>query len=170
MSVPSRAEQARALANWLEAGAEEGEDVTKFASRLVDAFHEMLKAGLEGPPMRLEVGTAFKSPLSSKVYWVAWQSGERYWITQADSSHGWLISRGDQFFEYASPSSAKTGKPGTNKDGWSVGDRVSAFQGALQYHVAAVHNRGVLLTELYSGSALPQSNEEMSAYYTKESK
>jgi hypothetical protein len=170
MAIPSRAEQARKVAEWLEFGAEEGEDLDRFAGRIVDAFHEMLKSGLKGPTERLETGTAFKSPLSSKPYWVAWQDADRYWLTQADSNYGWLINKGDTFFEMVTPSTAKTGKPGTNKDGWKVDDVVSAFQGSLRYRIVAVHDRGVLLASLYGEMEMPDSNENMARYYTKESR
>lgn len=171
MKVPSRADQIRIVAGWLEAGAEEGENLDQFSARLVDAFHEMLKSSLKNPPERLETGTAFKTPLSSKPYWVAWQDMDRYWLTQADSNYGWIINKSDPFFEIVTPSSAKTGKPGTNKDGWKVDDVLSAFQGSLRYRIVAVHDRGVLLHEIYGGGlVMPESNENLSKYYTKESK
>lgn len=171
MPIPSRAEQIRKVAEWLEFGAEEGEDLDRFAARIVDAFHELMKSGLKGPTERLETGTAFKSPLSSKPYWVAWQDGDRYWLTQADNTYGWLINKGDMFFDVVTPSTAKTGKPGTNKDGWKVDDVVSSFQGSLKYRILAVHDRGVLLDSLRysSGDVMPESNENMTRYYTKES-
>ena len=171
MAILSRSDQIRIVAGWLEAGAEEGENLDQFSARLVDAFHEMLKSSLKGPIERLETGTAFKTPLSSKPYWVAWQDLDRYWLTQADSNYGWIISKTDAFFEIVTPSTAKTGKPGTNKDGWKVDDTVSAFQGSLRYQVVAVHDRGVLLRDPRNGDlVMPVSNESMSKYYTKESK
>lgn len=168
MAIPSKAEQARKLAEWLEAGAEAEESIDRFALRLVDAFHEMLKSGLKEQPYRPQAGEAFKSPLSAKVYWLAWEGVDQVWITQADSTHGWLAKKGDPFFDYATPSTANVGKPGKNKD-WAVGSIVSAFQGALRYSVVAVHDRGVLLRDVYGDIVLPQSNDEMSKYYTMES-
>lgn len=170
MPIPSRAEQARKLAEWLDQGAEEGEDIDKFSLRLVDAFHEMLKSGLRGRVPRFDVGQAFKSPMSSKVYWVAYREGDQYWVTQADSQYGWFIDVDDEpFFRSAVLSSAKTGKPGSNTD-WEVGDDVSSFQGSQQFRVVAVHDRGVLLRDLHNASLMPESNDGMVKYYTKESK
>ncbi len=168
MPIPGRSEQARQVAEWLDHGAEEGEDLDKFSLRIVDAFHEMLKQGLKGPVARFQTGDAFKSPLSSKVYWVAYEENGQYWITQADSTYGWLINRDDEFFRLASPSSAKTGKPGENKDGWKKGDRLSSFQGSLKWEVVAVHDRGVMLRDRWNGSLMPEGNENMAKYYTKE--
>jgi hypothetical protein len=169
MAIPTRAQQADKLAEWLEAGAEGEEDLHRFALRIVDAFHEMLKSGLKGRSDPLQTGDAFKSPLSSKVYWVAWKGLGQVWITQADSSYGWLVDQKDAFFDCATPSSAKAGKPGSNAD-WAVDDKVSAFQGSMQYVVLAVHDRGVLLQGGFGGVIQPESNENMTSFYTKEKK
>lgn len=169
MAHPSRQEQARTLAAALEAGAEEEEDVLKFSLRLVDAFHEMLESGLKGPAQRLEVGDAFKIPSSTKVYWVAWEDELSYWITTADSTRGWWLHKDDELLSLTQPSSARAGKPGTNKDGWAVGDRVSALQDSLRGVVVAVHDRGVLLRH-DDGNLSPESNEYLDQHYTKESK
>jgi hypothetical protein len=149
----------------LEAGAEKEEDLPKFSKRIIDAIHEMLTSDLKGRSEFPEVGTAFKSSVTTAVHWVAWRRNSDVWITTATDSYGWLASVDDPFFNTISPSSARTGRPGSNKD-WAVGDRVTAFQGAWRGVVLAVHDRGVLLDGPRHLEVA--SNYEMSRHYKKE--
>lgn len=173
------------MVSQLEAGAEEGEDVDKFAGRIVDTFHDMMGRELEPGYPPLHVGMAFKSPFTTKAHFVGWQDGERVWIISDSCNFGWFGRLDSPYWQYIReypdgrrpkkaedgseiPLGPRPGAPGHNPD-WKVGDIVSRGQRDYAGRVIATGDKCVLLESAYNGNIQPDSNENMSRYYRKES-
>jgi hypothetical protein len=151
----------------MDRGADEEESLSKFASRIVDSFHEMLIKGIKGGTPPLHVGSTFKSPFTTKVHLVAWQEGDRVWIVTADCRFGSFGPLGDPFWEYTEYTRANPELLQKNPD-WKVGDVVTRGQRYYRGKVVAVGNRCVLLECLNTGNIQPDSNENMAKYYKRE--
>ena len=168
MSLPSRSKQAEWLSSQLESGAEAEESLSKFASRIVDSFHEMLTADMKDGTPPLHEGAVFKSPFSTKTYLIAWSDESRAWVVTSDSRYGMFGPAVGPFWEYTEHSRSNPDLLRKNPD-WKPGDVVSRNQRLYRGRVLAVGNKCVLLEDLNDGDVQPESNENLAKYYRKES-
>jgi len=124
-------------------------------------------------PPKLDM--AFKTPnLVSKVYHVAW-IGEEFsggpdvvWAIEAGSDYGNFIPYDSNFWRIITPSNAKAGGRGKNKDGWKPGDKLSLMQRRRHYEILEVGDKTVLLRDVGVGTLQADSNANLKKYYNKE--
>lgn len=176
-TVPTRKAQIERVAEFLEDPANEERSVEDVAKVIVDGMYDMWMRGVEDPPIPLHVGMAFKSPhVASKVYHVAWigpefpsgDSREIVWIIDATTDYGSMCEYGDPFWRIVLPSTAKAGGPGSNKDGWKAGDKVSLGQRAHHFEILEVGDKAVLMRNTKTGYLQTDSNANMKRYYRRE--
>lgn len=186
MTIPSRAKQIEWLSAQLDKGAEEGEGLERFAGRIIDSIHDAMLSALEPGQPPMHVGMAFKSPFTTKVHFVGWQEGERLWIISETCNFGWFGHIDSPFWKYIEespdrrrgkkdengvvqpPEGPRPGSPGNNPD-WGVGDLVSRSQRIYKGRIVATGDKCVLLESITTGQIQPESNENMSRYYRRES-
>lgn len=178
-SVPTRKAQIERVAEFLEDPANDERSVVDVAKIVVDGIYEMWMRGVEDPPIPLKLGMAFKTPsVASKVYFVGWMgpewptgdSRELVWVIDATSDYGSLTGVTDPLWRIVLPSTAKAGGPGSNADGWEVGDQVSLGQRRAWFEIIAVGNKTVLMRDALRGSLQVDSNANLKKHYKKERK
>jgi hypothetical protein len=179
MAVPNRPAQISAVAKFLEDPANDERTVTDVAKIIVDGMYDLWTRGESDPPIPLNLGMAFKAPLVAKVYFVGWigemwwgpklGTVETAWIISSDSDYGSLMPVDRPFWRIVTPSTAKSGAPGNNKDEWKPGDVVSVFQRSASYEILAVGDKCVLMSKLGSPTMIyAESNAGLKRYYNKE--
>lgn len=170
MAFPSRKDQITRIAKFLDADHTEGKELAEVAAVIVDAFADMYGAELKDPPLIPHVGLAFKHPSLSGVWHVAYQEDRpngRLWLVSATTKYGaWMVTDAN-FWSYATPSTAKSGAPGNNKN-WVVGDLVSRMQRRYTARVVATGDKCVLLASSLTGVLEAESNDNMALYYKRE--
>ncbi len=179
MAIPTRSKQIEAVAAFLEDPVNDERTVTEVAKRIVDGMYDMWTRGETSPPMPLAVGKAFKAPLVAKVYHVAWM-GDMYWgpkegtiqvvwIIESGSDYGSIMPVDRPFWRIVTPSTAKAGAPGNNKDGWKAGDKVSMGQRAHHYEIIAVGDKTVLMRKRNQPTMImAESNANLKKYFQRE--
>jgi hypothetical protein len=155
MAIPSRPKQIARIAEFLEDPANDERSVTDVAKLIVDGMYDMWTRGESSPPIPLTPGLAFKAPMVSKIYHVGWMGDmwwgsklgtvSTVWIITADSDYGTVMPVGAPFWRVVTPSTAKSGAPGNNADGWKPGDKVSMGQRAHSYEIVAAGDKSVLM-------------------------
>jgi len=181
MAVPNRPAQIAAVAKFLEDPANDERTVTDVAKIIVDGMYDLWTRGESDPPIPLKVGMAFKVPTVAKVYFVGWIGDmwwgpklgtvETAWIIDSGADFGSLMPAERPFWRIVTPSTAKTGAPGNNKDGWEVGDIVSVSQRSATYQIVAVGDKCVLMNKLGSPTMVyAESNAWLKKFYNKERK
>lgn len=168
MTLPSKSKQAEWLADMMDKGAEDEESLAKFSARIVSTFHDMLQGGIKTGTPYPHAGTVFKSPFTTKVHLVAWENGQHAWIVSSDCRFGSFGPVDDPFWKYTEETRSNPDLLRQNAD-WKVGDKVSRSQRFWHGKVIAVGNKCVLLESTDTGQIQPDSNENMSRYYRKES-
>lgn len=179
MAVPSRKEQIDKVAEFLEDPANDERTVTDVAKTIVDGMYEMWTRGETSPPILLKLGMAFKVPTVAKIYhvgWIGemwwgpkWGTIEAAWIIDSGSDYGTLMPVERPFWRIVTPSTAKSGAPGNNKDEWEPGMIVSVFQRSAAYKLVAVGDKCVLMHKLGSPTMIyAESNANLKRYYTRE--
>jgi len=103
------------------------------------------------------------------VHYVAWTEGELYWITTSDSRYGYL-GPVEPWRKYASESRAKTGAPGSNSDGWVVGDALTTAQGSIRATILAVADKCALIQTDRDRRPWPEPNDHLARFYKKQVK
>lgn len=127
---------------------------------------------LTDPPMHPSVGMAFNVPMLTGPHFVGW-IGEEFgkelvWIVNATSEYGLLLTPDSPIWRVATASTAKTGAPGKNADGWQVNDELSLSQRAIRLTVVAVGVKGALMRNQLDLSLWAESNANLKKYYKKE--
>jgi hypothetical protein len=175
MAVPSRPAQIKRIAEFLDWAVDNDRSVQDVATRIVDSIYDMWSVDVTEAPQPPKVGMAFKTPaVTSKVYHVAW-IGEEFsggpliaWVIDAGSDYGTFVPYDSRFWRILTPSAAKAGGPGKNKDGWKAGDKLSLLQRRRHYEVLEVGDKCVLLRDINSGILQADSNANLEKYYNKE--
>ena len=175
MAIPNRSSQIKTIAELLDASVDEGRSVLDVASTIVDGIYDMWAVDVNLAAQPPKVGMAFKTPaVASKVYHVAW-IGEEFeggpliaWVIDSGSDYGTFVPYDSQFWRILTPSNAKAGGAGKNKDGWKQGGRVSLLQRQRIYMILEVGDKCVLLRDEKTGHAMADSNANLKAYYHKE--
>lgn len=175
MGVPSRPAQIKRVAEFLDWSVDNERTVEETATQIVDSIYDMWAVDVHEAAQPPKVGMAFKTPaITSKVYHVAW-IGEEFsggplmcWVIDAGADYGTFVPYDSQFWKILTPSTAKAGGPGKNKDGWKTGDKVSLLQRRRHYKVLEVGDKTVLLRDVNSGTLQADSNANLKKYYNKE--
>lgn len=172
MAVPSKAAQIRAVEDFLADPANDDRTVGELAKIVVDGVYDLWGKTLEDPPLAPHVGMAFKVPFLTSVQFVAWEGEEfgeeKLWIVNATTDFGFLTTKQSELWKLASPSSAKSGAPGTNSDGWEPGTTVSLSQRRTYLTILQVGTKAVLMRNNSDLSLWADSNSNMKKYYTRE--
>lgn len=179
MAIPSRPAQIKRIAEFLEDSVDKERTLDRVATTIVDSIYDMWAVDVTDAPQPPKVDMAFKTPaVTSKVYHVAWIGPE--WVDQGSESRliCWVIDTGtdygtfvpydSQFWRILTPSTAKAGGRGDNKDGWKPGDRVSLLQRTRSYEILEVGAKCALLRDLKSGTLQADSNANLEKYYNRE--
>jgi len=171
MALPSKAQQIQAVEKWLDHWLDRNEDpdeepltTNQLAKEVVEGFHGLIQKGIKQGQPPLHEGAAFKTPYSSKVYFVSWAEFDQVWITTADSSYGWLGHPDSPFWEFTEQSRSKV----KENEEWNVGDRVSRQQRRHRYEVIATGTKCVLLRDEAYLTLQPESNDGMKRFYRRE--
>lgn len=181
MAVPNRPAQIKAVAEFLEDPANDERSVTDVAKLIVDGMYDMWTRGESSPPIPLNVGLAFKAPLVQKVYHVGWIGDmwwgpklgtvETAWVIDSGCDYGSLMPVDRPFWRIVTPSTAKSGAAGNNKDEWKADDIVSVSQRSATYKILAVGDKCVLMHKWGSPTMIyAESNANLKRYYNKENK
>lgn len=174
MAVPSKAAQIKRVADFLSDDRNEERTAEELAAVVVNGVYGMWGKELTDPPMHPHVGMAFKVPFLSTVNFVGWMGEEfgeeKVWIINATTDYGLMASPTSDIWKAASASSAKVGGPGTNSDGWEVGQKVSLSQRRTHLSLLSVGSKAVLMRNTSDLSLWAESNTNMKKYYQKESK
>ncbi len=179
MAIPTRPKQIARIAEFLEDPANDERSVQDVAKLIVDGMYDMWTRGESSPPIPLVPGLTFKAPLVSKIYHVAWLGDmwwgpkmgtvSTVWIIHADSDYGSVMPVDAPFWRVVTPSTAKSGAPGNNKDGWKVGDKVSMGQRAHHYEIIAVGDKTVLMHKKNQKYIIQaESNSGLAKWYRRE--
>lgn len=116
-------------------------------------------------PPTLKMGEPFKHAVTGKVHHIAWNEGDLYWVTTGDSRYGYLGPI-EPWQEYAIDTKAKSGAPGTNVDGWKVGDRVM-YSWSKALKVVAVIDKAVLLMPDGETRPIVEPNDSIAKFYRR---
>jgi hypothetical protein len=177
VAVPSRPAQIKRIAEFLEDSANAERTVQEVATRIVDGIYDMWAVDVTEAPQVPKVDMAFKTPnLTSKVYHVAWIGREFAsegsimicWVIEAGSDFGMFVPLQSEFWRIVTPSTAKAGSRGKNKDGITPGDRYSLMQRRSHFTVLEVGDKTVLLRDDKFGSLQADSNANIKKYYQRE--
>lgn len=179
MAIPTRRAQIERVAEFLNDPENDERSVDDVAKIIVDSMYTMWTRNETSPPIPLKEGLAFKAPNVAKIYHVGWigpmwwgaKKGvlSTAWIIESGSSYGTLMPVEDPFWRIVTPSNAKSGGPGNNKDGWKPGDRVSHSRGAHHYEILAVGDKTVLMRSIKDAERIfVDSNADLTMYYRKE--
>ena len=185
MPLPSRKQQIDAVVKFLEAERNDDVTVEQVAAEIVDGYLSAITPA--SPALPLREGVLLKSPVTNKVYRVAWMSGEEIWAVGETAGYGWLGSIHEEFWgkceEYrpkrrvvidgkgkmVEMSDEDIAEDWANEK-WSVGDQVSQRQRQFVYEVVATGPQTVLLRDLKTDKLVADSNRNLEAYYRKEVK
>ena len=176
MAIPSRPAQIKRIAEFLEDSVEKERSVEEVATIIIDSVYDMWAVDVTEAAQPPKVGMAFKTPaLTSKVYHVAW-IGERYantgemlvWVIEAGSDYGTFVPYHSQLWRIVTPSNAKAGGPGNNKEGIKRGDKYSLLQRRYHFEVLEVGDKCALLRDVNTGDLRADSSANIKKYYNKE--
>lgn len=174
-TLPSRPAQIKRVAEFLDWSVDNDRTVEETATQIVDSIYDMWAVDVSEAPQPPKVGMAFKTPaVTSKVYHVAW-IGEEFeggpnvcWVIDAGADYGTFVPFDSKFWRILTPSTAKAGGAGKNKDDWKPGDKVSLLQRRRHYVILEVGDKCVLLRDVQSGTLQADSNANLKKYYNKE--
>lgn len=172
MAVPTRSAQIKRVADFLSDDANEEKTAEELASIVVNGMYDMWGREMTDPPMRPHVGMAFKVPFLTSVNFVGWMGEELgkdvIWVVNATTDYGFLLTPDSKLWRLATASTAKTGAPGNNADGWNPNDRLSLSQRRTHLSVLAVGVKTVLMRNESDLSLWADSNSNLKKYYKKE--
>lgn len=171
------------MAKFLDSDRNEGRSLEEIATEIVDGYLAVITPATAAHPIR--VGMLIKSPLSNKVYRIAWIGGEEVWAVGETSSYGWLGGISEDFWgrceEYRPKKRIQVDGKGKMvemsdedieeawKNGsWSVGDKVSQHQREFIYEIIATGPQCVLMQNVSTGRLVTDSNRSLEQYYRKE--
>lgn len=181
MTTPSKAEQIKAVAKFLDQEELEGKSLDEIAKAIVEGYHALLLGKLKSPASPARLGMLFKTPLDGKLRRYVWEGDARVWIVSETDSYGWLGSlEGCQLLEYCEefrPKRRREGKMVELSDEdieeewsnpeWSAGERLSQSQRQQSFEVVATAPQSVLLRDT-QGRLTVDSNANLAKYYRKE--
>ena len=179
MAIPTRAKQIEAVATLLEKflDAPEYEEATTgdVAKKIIDGIYDMWTRDVESASFPLVVGKAFKTPMATKVYhvaWIgeAWRHGalrEAVWVVSADSDYGTLTDYDSPLWRIVFPSNAKAGAPGASDAGWKVGDLIAHSWGQFKYEILAVGVKANLIRRIGTDDIRAEPSSMLEKYYRK---
>jgi len=177
VAIPSRPAQIKRIAEFLEDSVDNERSLDTVATTIVDSIYDMWAVDVSEAAQPPKVGMAFKTPaVTSKVYHVAWighhhvseESDLVCWVIEAGADYGMFVPYDSQFWRIVTPSNAKAGGRGNNKDGWKPGDKLSLLQRRRHYEVLEVGDKCVLLRDAGSGELQADSNTNLEKHYNKE--
>jgi hypothetical protein len=169
---------------FLDSERNEGRSLEEIAKEIVEGFHEALSRDLKKPATPLRQGMLLKSPLTAKVWRVAWLEGEDVWLVTEQSAYGTLgftrsqlWDKCEEFFpkrriqvdgkgKMVEMSEEDIEEAWANPD-WEVGDKLSQHQGQYHYLVIATGPNCVLMRNSY-GDLVSDSNANLAKFYRRE--
>ena len=183
--IPSRKQQIEAVAKFLDLDKNEDRSLLEIATDIVDGYLDALTP--DKPALPLREGMLLKSPVTNKVYRVAYMDDEVIWAAGDTAGYGWLGDVSEKFWgmceEYRPKRRIQV--DGKNKmvemtdeeideewanEGWKVGDQVSQRQRQFIFEIIATGPQCVLMRDVKTGSLVSDSNRNLEAYYRKEVK
>jgi hypothetical protein len=175
MAVPSRPAQIKSVVAFLEDSVDQERSVQEVATKIIDSIYDMWAVDVTAATQPVKVDMAFKTPnLASKAYHVAW-IGEEFeggpetcWVIESGADFGFFVPPDSLFWKIVSPSTAKAGARGKNKDDIKPGDKYSLLQRRRHYTVLEVGDKTVLLRDDKYGSLQADSNANIKKYYQRE--
>lgn len=144
------------------------------AREIVNTIYGSWESLLKTPATPLKVGEAVKFPWSpSKTYHVAWEGLDGFdspvlWLITSTSDYGALIDPMAPLWMYGKRSRAEAGKPGSNADGWKVGDKLSITNRRSVFQIIQVGDKSVLMRDLNTGHIQAEKNASLKTSYKKE--
>lgn len=182
MSLPSKPEQIKAVAKFLDQEELEGKSLEEIAKAIVEGYHKLLLGKLKSPASPARLGMLFKTPLDGKLRRFVWEGGGKVWIVGESDSYGWLGPPSGPLLEYCEEFRPKRRRDGkmvelTDEDiaeewgnpEWQVGDVASQHQREHSFEVIAVAPRSVLLRGA-GGRLTVGENADLAKYYKREIK
>jgi hypothetical protein len=182
MSLPSRSEQVKAVADLFESVADKGLPLEEVARTVVEGYHALLLGKLKSPASPARLGMLFKTPLDGKVRRFVWQDEELCWIIGESDSYGWLGPFPGPLLEYCEeyrPRRKRDGKMVELSDeeieeewrnpDWKVGDLLSQHQRQYSFEIIAASPGSALLRGA-DGRLVVDDNGSLSKYYRREIK
>lgn len=168
--MATKSEQIKSLIKYLEAPEREEQTVEEVAKDIVNAFYSLLERDIKNQPPVLHVGEPFKHAITGKVHYVSWTDEEGlYWVTTGDSRYGYLGPI-NSWQKYASESRAKTGGPGTNANGWKVGDILTFGRQKKPFKILAVIDKAVLMHGKGDDHPIVEPNDMLEKFYKRQVK
>lgn len=182
MPVPSKAEQIKAVAQFLDQEELEGKSLDEIAKAIVEGYHKLLLGKLKSPASPARLGMLFKTPLDGKLRRYVWEGEGRVWIVGETDSYGWLGPPSGPLLEYCEEFRPKRRRDGkmvelsdeeidqewSNPD-WKAGDRVSQHQRQHSFEIIATAPQSVLLRGT-DGRLTVDGNASLAKYYRREIK
>lgn len=182
VTIPSKPEQIKAVARFLDQEELEGKSLEEIAKAIVEGYHKLLLGKLKSPASPARLGMLFKTPLDGKLRRFVWEGEGRAWVVSETDSYGWLGPLSGPLLEYCEEFRPKRRRDGkmveptdddiaeewSNPD-WQVGDVVSQHQRQYSFEVIATAPRSVLLKGA-DGRLTVAENGDLSKYYKREIK
>ncbi len=180
MTLPTKANQVKAVMEFLDSDKNEGRSLEEIATDVVNGIHDALLKGIKKPAQPVREGMLYKTPVDTKVWRVAWTDWDNVWLVTDNSSYGMLGHIWDNQWEYCEEYRPKRRRDGSlveltdeeiaeewsNPD-WKVGDSLSRSQRLMSFEVIAVAPTCVLMTGS-DGNMYSESNSNLKKYYRKE--
>lgn len=182
MPVPSKPEQIKAVARFLDQEELEGKSLDEIAKAIVEGYHALLLGKLKSPASPARLGMLFKTPLDGKLRRYVWEGEGKVWVVGETDSYGWLGPLSGPLLEYCEEFRPKRRREGkmveltdeeieeewSNPD-WSAGDRVSQHQRQYSFEIIATAPQSVLLRG-GDGRLTVDGNSNLAKYYRRELK
>lgn len=186
MPLPSKPQQIKAVAKFLDSDFTEGKSLEEVAKAIVDGYHDALTSGLEQPAPPLRVGQLIKTPFG-KVRRVAWLGEGKVWIVSDTAGNGWLGPEDDALWAYCEEYRPKQyvevdGKrklvemtddeieKAWSHPAWKVGDRLSQHQREHTFEIIATGPESALLRNMKTGVLNADSVGNLDKFYRREIK
>lgn len=182
MAVPSKADQVKAVAAFLDLEENDDRPIEDIAKQIVEGYHALLLGKLKAPASPARLGMLFKTPLDGKVRRYVWEGEGRVWIVGETDSYGWLGPLSGPLLEYCEEYRPKRRRDGkmveltdeeiseewSNPD-WQVGDVLSQHQRQYSFEIIATAPQSALLRGA-DGRLTVDSNSNLKQYYKREVK
>lgn len=184
MSLPSKAQQIRAVMEFIDSDRNEGRELEDIAKDLVEGYLDALVKDIGKPATPLRQGMLLKVPVDNKVRRVQWTDGFDAWVVTDNATYGWLGRADADLWRYAEEFSPAVFKEVEGKrkrvlmteeeieqawssPSWKVGQKVSFGQRAVLFEVLAASPTSVLLRK-HDGTLWAESNGAMEVFYRRE--
>jgi len=180
MPLPSKADQIKAVARFLDSDKTEGRELEDIAKEIVEGYLDALTKGLKKPAQPLRLGMLFKAP-DGKVRRVAWLDGDTVWVVTDSDAYGRLGKIDDNLWSHCEEYRPKKRVEGkllemTDDDvaevwdnpDWKAGDLVSQHQREHKFEVIAIGPKTVLMMNTQTGALVTDGNKYLERYYQRE--